>query len=226
MDIKIIYEDSNLLVINKPSGLSVLPEGWDKDAPYLTMLLKKMFGRLWIVHRLDKTTSGVLILAKDANSHRDINIQFEQHKVMKKYHAIVVGVPEWMQFIAHQPLRSNSGHRHRTVVDRLKGKQASTRFKVMATSNNHAFVEASPETGRTHQIRVHASASGHPILADTLYGAPPTAIISRPALHAFRIEFTHPVTHENIFFVAPYPTDIAECLDRLNLVPYSEVFET
>jgi len=218
MDIEILYEDSDLLIINKPSGLSVIPEGWEIDAPCLVKLLEPDFGRLWVVHRLDKITSGVFLLARNPASHRDINIQFEHHKVTKKYHAILVGVPDWKQYAAHQPLKSNTGHAHRTVVDRVKGKQASTHFQVMASCDSHILVVASPETGRTHQIRAHALASGHPILADTLYGAPPTTIISRPALHAFSLEFTHPKNHETLFYSAPYPPDLEESLVRLKLV--------
>jgi len=225
MDIEILYEDSDLLVINKPSGVSVIPEGWDKDAKCLVKLLEPDFGRVWVVHRLDKITSGVFLLARNPASHRDINIQFEHHKVIKKYHAILVGVPDWKQYAAHQPLRSNSGHAHRTVVDRGKGKPATTHFQVMDSSNSHVFVVASPETGRTHQIRAHAVASGHPILADNLYDAPHTIIISRPALHAFSLQFTHPKNRETLFYSAVYPPDFKEALARLKLLnnlSYSE----
>ena len=217
MNIDILYEDSDLVVVNKPSGVSVIPEGWDNDAPCLIKLLEPDFGRLWVVHRLDKITSGVYLMARNAASHRDINIQFEQHGVTKKYHAILVGVPAWMQYHASQPLRSNSGHNHRTVVDRIKGKQASTYFKLIISSKDHILAEASPETGRTHQIRAHAAAAGHPILADSLYGAPSTAIISRPALHANSLQFAHPATQETLAFSAAYPADFQEALIQLNL---------
>ena len=217
MKIDILYEDPDLVVVNKPCGVSVIPEGWDHDAPCLIKLLEPDFGRLWVVHRLDKITSGVFLMARNADSHRDINIQFEQHRVVKKYHTILVGVPAWIQYHASQPLRSNSGHNHRTVVDRLKGKQASTHFRVLMSSKDHIVAEASPETGRTHQIRAHAAASGHPILADSLYGAPLTNIISRPALHAHSLQFTQPATQEILVFSAVYPTDFQKALIQLKL---------
>lgn len=217
MEIEILFSDPDLLIINKPSGLSVIPEGWDKEAPYLVKLLEPGFGRVWVVHRLDKITSGVLLLARNAGSHRNLNIQFEQHKVMKIYHAILSGKPLWDHYDAHQPLRINSGHNHRTVVDKVNGKQAKTHFRVIAASTNHVLVEASPRTGRTHQIRAHAAASGYPILADTLYYAPPTSIISRPALHAYSLEFTHPINLNSQLVSAAYPADFNSGLLKLNL---------
>jgi RluA family pseudouridine synthase len=218
VNIEIIYEDSDLLVVNKPSGISVLPDGWDKEAPYLVNLLEPEFGKLWIVHRLDKITSGVFLLARNAGSHREINLQFEHHRVNKRYHAILVGNPSWKQIHANQSLKPNSGHSHRTVVDKLKGKQALTIFQVLNSGKGHFLVEASPETGRTHQIRAHAAALGHPILGDFLYGAPPTDIIPRPALHAVTIQFNHPVLNESVVFSAPYPADFQKGLVGLDLI--------
>jgi RluA family pseudouridine synthase len=215
MLIDILFEDSDLLVVNKPSGLPVLPDGWNKDAPYLIKLLQTEFGRLWVVHRLDKVTSGVFLLARSAVAHRAINIQFEHHQVAKKYHAILVGVPAWIQKHATQPLKQNSGHSHRTVVDWTNGKQASTQFQVTQFSQEYIFVEAFPKTGRTHQIRAHASALGHPILADNLYGAPLTDIISRPALHACNLQFTHPINGLRLDLTAPYPDDFQAALLKI-----------
>ena len=217
MEFDILYSDSDIMVFNKPSGIAVLPEGWDRNATYLLKELEQNFGKLWVVHRLDKITSGVFLVARNAASHRNLNIQFEQHRIIKKYHAILVGVPEWDHIEAHQPLRTNSGHAHRTVVDKIKGKQAFTNFQVLASSNDHVLIEAIPKTGRTHQIRAHASALGFPILADSLYHAPTTNIITRPALHAFSLEFLHPKSLKSLLLIADYPNDFSEGLIQLNL---------
>jgi len=212
MEINILFEDSDILVVDKPSGIAVLPEGWNPSVPYLKNLLETSFDRLWIVHRLDKITSGVFVLARNAAAHRSLNIQFEHHQIAKKYHTILVGVPDWSEKRASQPLKQNSGHSHRTVVDWTNGKQAFTNFRVLQTSRGYTFAEASPETGRTHQIRVHSSALGYPILADGLYGSPPTEIISRPALHARSLRFNHPINGQNMEIIAPYPADFKQAL--------------
>jgi RluA family pseudouridine synthase len=217
MLIPILFEDQDLLVVDKPAGLPVLPDGWDPASPYLVDLLQADYGKLWIVHRLDKVTSGVLLLARNAAAHRNLNMQFEHRQVLKKYHAILVGVPDWLEKQASQPIRSNSGHSHRTVVDWKNGKPSITRFQVIQIGSGHTLVEASPETGRTHQIRTHAAALGFPILADGLYGAPPTAYISRPALHAFSLQILHPVDQKTMDFLAPYPSEFQVALSSLKL---------
>ncbi|MDD2921346.1 MAG: RluA family pseudouridine synthase [Anaerolineales bacterium] len=216
-ELPIIYKDSEILVVNKPAGLSVLPEGWDKDAPYLVKLLEEKLGTVWVVHRLDKFTSGVIVFALTADAHRSLNIQFEKHEAEKVYRAITVGVPGWKERATKFPLRVNVGHKHRTMVDNKNGVRAETRFRVLNWRDEFALVEASPMTGRTHQIRVHAYALGYPLLGDVLYSAPETDVISRPALHAYSLSFNHPASGERVKFTAPYPDDFKEALERLNL---------
>ena len=151
--------------------------------------------KIWIVHRLDKITSGVMVFARDAETHRALNMQFENHQAEKVYHAIVQGNPKWDEKTARHPLRANVGHKHRTMVDDRNGKPSETRFKVLKRfqarpeqgRDDTALIEAKPMTGRTHQIRVHAYALGYPLLGDTLYGAEETDIIARPALHAYSL---------------------------------------
>jgi tRNA pseudouridine32 synthase / 23S rRNA pseudouridine746 synthase len=212
---KIIYEDNHLLVVDKPAGLSVLPDGWEKNSEYLVKMLQEQYGKIFIVHRLDKITSGVMVFARDAEIHRALNIQFENHEAQKTYHAILEGNPKWEEKVAKHPLRANVGHKHRTMVDDRNGKPSETRFRVMKRYQESALVEAKPMTGRTHQIRVHAYALGHPLVEDLLYGARDRYGIPRPMLHAQSLSFTHPVSNEKVKFSAPHPADFEEALKIL-----------
>jgi RluA family pseudouridine synthase len=217
---KIIYEDDHILIVDKPAGLSVLPDGWEKDSPYLVKSLEEKFGspltgsvqQIFIVHRLDKITSGVMVFARDAESHRALNIQFEEHEAQKVYHAVVEGNPKWEEKVAKHPLRANVGYKHRTMVDNKNGKPSETRFRVIKRYEEAALVEARPMTGRTHQIRVHAYALGHPLVEDVLYGAQDMYGIGRPMLHAQSLSFIHPGTGERVKFSAPHPPDFEEAL--------------
>ena len=231
MEIPILYSDDSLLVIDKPAGIPVLPDGWNKDAPYLVKLLEEQFSPLWVVHRLDKVTSGVMVFARTAESHRALSMQFEQRETRKVYHAICVGAPAWDEHTARHKLRINVGHSHRTVVDNSRGIPAETQFKVLKRYNGHGLLECIPATGRTHQIRVHAYALGHPLLGDVLYSAPLVSPhfepknggvsegqggLARPALHSVSLTITHPVTGERLTFTAPYPPDFAVALTHLS----------
>ena len=217
---KILYEDEHLVVVDKPAGLPVLPDGWEEAAPYLVQSLEQEYGKIFTVHRLDKITSGVMVFARDAESHRTLNIQFENHEAEKAYHAIVEGNPRWDEKITRRPLRANVGHKHRTMVDDKKGKPAETRFRVIKRyparlelgRGEWALIEARPMTGRTHQIRVHAYALGHPLVGDVLYGAQETYGIARPMLHAQSLSFIHPVTNERLKFSVPHPPDFEALL--------------
>lgn len=239
---EILFSDEHIIVINKPAGLPVLPDGWEKDAPYLVKMLEAEYGKIWTVHRLDKFTSGAIVFARTAEAHRSLNIQFEKHEVKKVYHALVEGRPRWDEHTARHPLRANVGHKHRTIVDNRTGKPSVTHFRVLHRFDGFSLLEALPETGRTHQVRVHAAELGHPLLGDSLYGAhetksgqdlaamveaseagidprrlldPRSSIISRPALHARSLTFTHPATGETLTFKAEYPEDFASALANL-----------
>ena len=123
-NIPILHLDAELIVVNKPAGLPTLPDGYDKTAPYLGGELTAQYGRVWIVHRLDRDTSGAMVVARSAEAHRALNLQFDAHTVTKLYHALVIGVPDWAERTIDLPLRPDGDRRHRTVVDPQRGKAA------------------------------------------------------------------------------------------------------
>jgi RluA family pseudouridine synthase len=211
----ILYEDASIVVVDKPAGVPVLPDGWEAESTYLLAELKQGYGEMWVVHRLDKSTSGVMVFARDAEAHRLLNGQFEHHETHKIYHALVNGEPAWEAHTARHPLKMNVGHSHRTAVDHAKGKPSETTFRVMERFGKASLLEAKPLTGRTHQVRVHAYALGYPLLGDELYSAPKTDLIGRAALHAFSLEIVHPQTGEKMEFTANYPEDFQKALDKL-----------
>jgi tRNA pseudouridine32 synthase / 23S rRNA pseudouridine746 synthase len=212
---EILFQDASILVINKPSGLPVLPDGWEENAPYLQQQVEAQFGPVWVVHRLDKVTSGVILFARSSDSHRYLNQQFEDRLVKKVYHAIVNGAPIWDDHTARHPLRINVGHSHRTMVDHRHGKPSQTHFHVLERFSDASLLEAFPATGRTHQVRVHAFALGMPLVGDVLYSAPPTDLIARPALHALSLSLAHPLSGEIMTFSADYPDDFKRALKIL-----------
>ena len=220
----IVWQDESLVVVNKPSGLLSLPDGYNPSLLHLRAVLEPHLGRLWIVHRLDRDTSGIILLARSAAAHQALNRQFEEHQVEKTYRAIVCGAPDWDTLTVDLPLRANVGRRKRTAVDPERGKPAHTVLKLLERSGPDAevdfsLVEARPKTGRTHQIRAHLAAIGHPIAGDPLYG-PNTpaaqALIKRTALHAWRVHVSHPLTGEALKWEAPYPDDFLDALQVLH----------
>jgi tRNA pseudouridine32 synthase/23S rRNA pseudouridine746 synthase len=228
----VLWSDDTLLAVNKPAGLLVIRGGFD-DSPYLTHMLEPAFGRVWVVHRLDRQTSGVLLFARTAEAHRSLNTQFQEHTTAKVYHALVNGDPPWQERAVEFPLRRDGDRRHRTVVDPGGGKPSLTHLRVLERFGRYGLVEAIPKTGRTHQIRAHLAALGLPVVADALYRggqrfclsdiAPDAGqnssahqpLIERVALHAHSLTIVHPTTRETASFEAPYAADFAVTLRAL-----------
>jgi tRNA pseudouridine32 synthase/23S rRNA pseudouridine746 synthase len=232
-DIQILFCDDALLVVNKPAGLSTLPDGYNPTLPHIKSMLERQIGPLWIVHRLDKETSGVMILARSAQAHRSLNTQFEKRLVSKVYHALVFGNPGWQENTVSLPLRPNGDRQHRTVIDPQAGKPAVTHLKVLERFGHYCLVQAIPETGRTHQIRAHLYALGLSILGDKLYAKrnilhdeekkhlslpdndPWIGLAESMELHAVSLEVNHPLTGERMKFTAPYPSGMMAAVEQL-----------
>lgn len=217
----ILWLDEALLIIAKPAGLPTLPDGYRPENLHVRGLLEPDFGRLWIVHRLDKDTSGVLVLARSAAAHRALNTQFEQQQTQKRYHALVWGRPDWSETTVRLPLRVDGDRRHRTVVDAQRGKPAHTDLQVLESFVAFTLLEATLHTGRTHQIRAHLNAIGLPIVNDLLYDRAFSTRSARPAgierlaLHARELRLWHPLSGEALQIIAPYPPDFTALLNGL-----------
>jgi RluA family pseudouridine synthase len=218
---EILFLDESLLVINKPAGLLTIRDGYNPDLPTVKSQIEKDYGFCWIVHRLDKETSGALLIARNKFTHRQLNLAFENRQIKKIYHAIVIGVPKEKQFLIDQPLKVNGDRNHRTIVDRVTGKPARTKINVIKEFSDYSVLSIEPESGYTHQIRAHLAYNGYPILGDRLYhnrnprGLTQNNLIGRTALHAFQLNFLHPITKCPITIQADYPEDFIDTLDLL-----------
>ncbi|MDR1787231.1 MAG: RluA family pseudouridine synthase [Treponema sp.] len=192
----ILYEDDLLVAVNKTAGLTVGADRWDAAAPRLDRLLAAALaerepeagGTLYMVHRIDKDTSGLVVFAKTQETQRSLSAAFETRRVRKRYIAAVRGRPLWQETACDLPLVPDGDKRHRTIIDRYRGKKSLTRFALLGSAGNYSIVEARPETGRTHQIRAHLAALGHPVLCDDLYGTVKPLLLSeiKPAYRGDR----------------------------------------
>ena len=226
-DYSVIYSDDDFIVLNKRSGILIAADRYNPDAPRLDLMAEKEFGKLYAVHRIDKDTSGLIIYAKNLEAQKGISMQFEQLKVQKTYHALVYGHPLWEDLHVDLALEPDGDARHRTVVNKKFGKPSITDFHLIGVCGPYSWIEAKPKTGRTHQIRVHLAANNLSIVCDPLYSGNQKPVrlsevkrkwngdedeerplLSRLALHAYKIQFEHPATHEQVTFTAPYARDM------------------
>lgn len=226
----ILYEDDALLVINKPAGMVVHPAAGNYTGTVVNALLGRdqeileEFDeadsmRPGIVHRLDKDTSGCLVIAKNGNAMHKLSRSFADREVSKTYMAIVAPAPKVMAAEIRTQIGRNPGNRKKMAVVRSGGRNAVTIFNVVRRGkigpNSAALLKVRILTGRTHQIRVHMSHYGSPIIGDALYGGNSRIAAPRQMLHAWKLSFPHPVTKEMLSFESPFPADFQEYMDQI-----------
>lgn len=197
------FADEFVLVLNKPAGLLSVPGRGEDKSDSLATRVQQQFADARIVHRLDRDTSGLLVMARGAEMHRRLSMAFAAREVDKRYVARVLGVPATATGEVNLPLIVDWPNRPKQHVNFSTGKPSLTRYSLCSKdmAGNTSLLELEPVTGRTHQLRVHLSEIGHPILGDTLYGGAATALATRLLLHARTLCFTHPETGEKLSFV-------------------------
>ncbi len=218
MPLDILFEDDDLLVLNKPAGLVVHPGAGHQTHTLVNALLAhcknlSVIGgeeRPGIVHRLDKETSGVLVIAKNDATHRDLSKQFAERTTGKVYLALVAGTPREKTGTIDAPIARHPVHRQRMSIARRAGRPAKTDYRVLKSNGDVSLIECTIHTGRTHQIRVHLHHLGHPVLGDKLYGGKRVGTSPRQMLHASKLTFRHPRTGEAMTFTASVPNDFVE----------------
>lgn len=217
----IIYEDEDILVIDKPAGLTVHPAPGHPSHTLVNALLahcpglamSKELTRPGIVHRLDKDTSGLIVIAKNDFAREYLATQFKSRTVTKGYLVLVKGRLSPEQGIIEAPIGRDPRSRRRMAIVEA-GKEASTQYRVREYLDNYTLVEVTPLTGRTHQIRIHLSAIGYPVVGDHIYGAK-SAHLNRQFIHAYRLGFRLPSTKQYQEFISPLPTDLEQALEHL-----------
>jgi 23S rRNA pseudouridine1911/1915/1917 synthase len=219
--LEILFEDDQLLVINKPAGMVVHPGAGNREHTLVNALLSHCTSlsgiggkeRPGIVHRLDKETSGCLVVAKTDTAHRELSKQFAERTVSKTYLALVAGRLKKTSGVIDAPIARHPVHRQRMRVSSLtRGRAAKTTYRVVSSGGEMSLVECDLHSGRTHQIRVHLQHLGHPVIGDKLYGAKTARNYPRQMLHAWKLGFSDPTTGERRQFEAALPSDFSALL--------------
>ena len=229
----VVYEDDDIIAVNKASGISVCGDRWDESRDRLDTLVSGAIqpeSKIFVVHRIDRETSGLVVFARNEAAHRQLSLAFEGRDVAKRYIAIVYGRPVWHETTCDLPLIPNGNKQHLTIIDKYRGKKSLTRFTLMGSAGNLSLLEAFPETGRTHQIRVHAAALGLPVVCDSLYGSDKPVLLSaikknwrgdryderplltRLGLHAAGLSL---ISHN---IIAPLPRDMAALVAQMEKI--------
>jgi len=224
MDLDVIFEDNDIIIVNKEKGIVVHPGNGNPDGTLANAILEKCKDSLsgiggtirpGIVHRIDKDTSGLVIIAKNDNAHIKISKQIQERKVSKTYFALVRGIIKENEATINMPIGRSTKDRKKMAVTK-NGKEAITHFKVLKRYEGFTLLEVKIETGRTHQIRVHMAEIGYPIVGDEVYsnGKNPFNVKGQ-MLHAAQLEFVHPTTNETVKFEAPLPEYFSNVLNTL-----------
>lgn len=230
--LNIIFEDEYLIALNKPAGIVVHPAPGHSTGTLVNALLhhcKDLSGiggveRPGIVHRLDKDTSGLVLVAKTESAHKNLAAQFKKREIRKEYLAIVKGNVKKDTGSIHASIGRHKVHRKKMDTKASNGRDASTEYQVVHRGKNWSYLKLWPKTGRTHQIRVHLASIHHPVIGDQLYGGKSADLkIPRQALHAHRLELKHPITGLDLSFHAPLPADMGTFLQSHGYDPPEKI---
>lgn len=221
----ILYEDDSLMVVNKPKDMVVHPSAGHTSGTLVNAVLFHCKGNLsgingimrpGIVHRIDKDTTGALLICKTDTCHRILAEQLKVHSITRRYRAVVQGNLKDDEGTVEGPIGRHTTDRKKMAINYKNGKEAITHYRVLERFGNATYIECRLETGRTHQIRVHMASIGHPLLGDTTYGSSKNPYhLQGQALHAMVLGFLHPVTNEYMEFTAPLPEYFLKLLEKL-----------
>jgi len=231
--LKVIYEDESVIALDKPAGLATVRErdGTDGLSDLLGLRLQE---KVFIIHRLDKETTGIVLFARNEDAHTKLSLQFQKREVTKTYLALVEGAIPESEGTIDYPLAPDPKNRFKMRIDEKRGKECLTSFSVEKRFLKYTLLKAMPKTGRTHQLRLHFAGFGHPVACDGLYGngnplylsrikknyrrrkdRPEKPLLARLALHAWKLEFHHPRTRERMILEAALPGDLRSTLRQL-----------
>lgn len=240
-DYQVIFEDDNLVFVNKAAGLLSVPDRYNPNKKNLKHLLTERFGEIFVTHRLDKGTSGIMVFAKDAETHKYMNTLFENQDIIRKYHVLVKGIFAKQSLDIDIPILPSSSKKGLSMPS-ARGKYSLTKVEVMDRFDKATLLECNLVTGRSHQIRVHLSTLGFPLYVDKDYGGFESFLLSnfkkrfnlkkhtderpildRLSMHAHSLEFIHPKTKKSIKIEAEYPRDFAAMIQILN--KYNKIYQ-